>query len=144
MDETAMRAASTLQREGIPVTAGQQTGSARLRRIEDSLAPSTEQLEGFSSAALRTIGSNATRASDDVLDAANQRIGEVFNDVTRNMTVDVQPFRVSQVQRAVDAYIDTTTANPARVLTELPQRLANQQSRPNARAMIDLRSTLSN
>ena len=143
MDQTAIRAAETLRREGVPVTAGQQTGSARLRRIEDSLAPSTEQLEGFSSAALRTIGSNATRASDDVLDAANQRIGQVFDDVTRNMTVDVQPFRVSQVQRAVDAYIDTTTANPARVLTELPQRLANQQSRPNARAMIDLRSTLS-
>lgn len=143
MDETAMRAAATLQREGVPVTAGQQTGSARLRRIEDSLAPSTEQLESFSSAALRTIGSDATRASDEVLLAANRRIGDVFNDVTRNMAVDVQPFRVSQVQRAVDAYVDTTTANPARVLVELPQRLANQQSRPNARAMIDLRSTLS-
>lgn len=143
MDQTAIRAAETLRREGVPVTAGQQTGSARLRRIEDSLAPSTEQLESFSSAALRTIGSDATRASDDVLAAANQRIGQVFDDVTRNMTVDVQPFRVSQVQRAVDAYIDTTTANPARVLTELPQRLANQQSQPNARAMINLRSTLS-
>ena len=143
MDQTAIRAAETLRREGVPVTAGQQTGSARLRRIEDSLAPSTEQLEGFSSAVLRTIGSNATRASDDVLDAADQRIGEVFKDVTRNMAVDVQPFRVSQVNRAVDAYINSTTANPARVLTELPQRLASQQSRPNARAMIDLRSTLS-
>jgi hypothetical protein len=142
-DETALRAAATLQREGVPVTAGQQMGSMRLMAAEDALTPSTEQLEAFSQSALRSIGSDATRASSDVLRAANQRIGGVFEDVTRNMNVDVQPFRISQAQRAIDEYVQTTTANPARVLVELPQRLANQQSRPNSRAMLDLRSTLS-
>lgn len=143
MDETAIRAAETLRREGVPVTAGQQTGSARLRAMEDTLSPSTEQLEDFSSAVLRTVGSDATRASDDVLRAANQRIGGVFDDVTRNMTVDVQPFRVSQVRNAIDDYVQTTTANPARVLVDLPDRLANQTSRPNSRQLMSLRSTLS-
>lgn len=144
VDDTAARAAATLRREGVPITAGQETGSIGLRRMEDTLTPSGEQLEDFSRAVLRTIGSDATRASDDVLREAGQRIGGVFDDVTQNINVDVQPFRVSQAQRVVDDYLQTTTANPARLLSELPERLSTLQTTPNSRAIMSLRSSLSN
>jgi hypothetical protein len=103
-DDTARRAAETLSREGVPVTAGQQAQSTTLMGLEDALAPSPEQLEDFSRAVLRTIGAEGSRASDDVLDAARRRIGGVFDDVTQNLQVNVQPYRASQLQTIADEY----------------------------------------
>lgn len=104
MDDTALRAAETLRTQGVPVTAGQQTDSQTIRAIEGTLAPTTDQLEDFSRAALRTIGAEGSRASDDVLNAARTRIGGVFDDVTRNLDVDVQPYRARQLRDIASEY----------------------------------------
>lgn len=145
MDDTAMRAAETLSRQGVPVTAGQQTGSQTIRALEDTLAPSPEQLEAFSRAALRTIGAEGSRASDDVLRAARSRIGGVFDDVTQNLTVDAQPFRVAQIQRAADTYRQLApTANQAPIIDDIASALSNPANPPSARQIMTWRSRLSN
>lgn len=145
MDDTAMRAAETLSRQGVPVTAGQQTGSQAIRALEDTLAPSPEQLEAFSRAALRTIGAEGSRASDDVLRAARSRIGGVFDDVTQNLTVDAQPFRVAQIQRAADTYRQLApTANQAPIIDDIASALSNPANPPSARQIMTWRSRLSN
>lgn len=138
-----VQAAETLRQAGVPVTAGQQSGSRALRVLEDTAAPSEEQLEALTQAALRTIGSNATRATDDVLNTARTRIGGVFDDVTQNLTVDVQPFRVAQVQRAADTYRQLApTANQAPVIDDIATALSGATP-PSARQLMTWRSRLS-
>lgn len=138
-----VQAAETLRQAGVPVTAGQQSGSRALRVLEDTAAPSEEQLEALTQAALRTIGSNATRATDDVLNTARTRIGGVFDDVTQNLTVDVQPFRVAQVQRAADTYRQLApTANQAPVIDDIATALSGATT-PSARQLMTWRSRLS-
>lgn len=138
-----VQAAETLRQAGVPVTAGQQSGSRALRVLEDTAAPSEEQLEALTQAALRTIGSNATRATDDVLNTARTRIGSVFDDVTQNLTVDVQPFRVAQVQRAADTYRQLApTANQAPVIDDIATALSGATT-PSARQLMTWRSRLS-
>jgi len=138
-----MRAAETLRQADVPVSAGQQAGAGGLRMIEGTGRPTPEQVEGLTAAALRSIGSSATSATDDVLRAERGRIGGVFGDFARTVTPDVQPFRVNQIQRVVDAYVDTTTANPARAIVSLPERLSRSTNPPTAKQLQEWRSSLS-
>ena len=97
-------AAETLRQADVPITAGQQSGSGILRRLEGAEAPSEEQLEALTRAALRTIGAEGTRATDDVLNAASNRIGGVFDDVTQNLSVQVDPQRINDFATAASTY----------------------------------------
>jgi hypothetical protein len=142
MDDTAMRASETLRAQGVPVTAGQQTGSQRLRSIEGTLAPTDEQLEAFSQAALRTIGAEGTRASDDVLNAARSQIGGVFDDVTRNLNVDVQPYRARQLREVATEYRSIAADTAVSPLIEnIAESVASAQ--PSARQIMTWRTRLS-
>src|SRR5690606_5275051 len=70
-------AAQTLRAEGVPVTAGQQSGNRVLRTIESEIGPRgvyNQQQEAFTSAALRRAGINANRASPEVIDDAFRAI----------------------------------------------------------------------
>ena len=137
-------AAETLRQAGVPVTAGQQTGSGLLRRLEDTAAPSDEQLEALTQAALRTIGSDATRVTDDVLNAARNRIGGTFDDVTSNLSVDVQPFRVAQAQRAAQTYRELApTAAQAPIIDNIVSAIAAPNAQISANQLMTWRSRLS-
>lgn len=137
-------AAETLRAAGVPVTAGQQTGSGLLRRIEDTAAPSEEQLEALTRAALRTIGSEGDRVTSDVLNAARSRIGRVFDDVTQNLTVDVQPFRVSQLQAAANTYRSLApTSAQAPIIDDIVNAVANPNAQTSPRQLMTWRSRLS-
>lgn len=81
--------AQTLEYAGVPLTAGQRTGSTTVMAAEDALQPSEQQLESFTKAVMRSIGSNADTASAQALDEAATRIGSVFDDVARG--VDATP-----------------------------------------------------
>lgn len=81
--------AQTLEDAGVPLTAGQRTGSTTVMAAEDALQPSEQQLESFTKAVMRSIGSNADTASAQALDEAATRIGSVFDDVARG--VDATP-----------------------------------------------------
>jgi hypothetical protein len=84
----------TLQNEGVPLTAGQTSGSKPLQWMESALgdAPGAgsrsarmmeNQGEAFTAAALRRAGVNANRATPEVMDDAFRRIGGDFEGVAR-------------------------------------------------------------
>jgi hypothetical protein len=137
-------AAETLREAGVPVTAGQQAGSGILRRIEGTGQPSGEQLEALTQAALRSIGSDASRVTDDVLNAARNRIGGVFDDVTQNLVVTVDPSEVAALQQAAATYrqLAPTTAQ-APIIDNIVDAVSNPNIQPTADQLMTWRSSLS-
>lgn len=77
-------AAKVLQSEGVPLTAGQKSGSRALRYTESEIGgASAEKLmekqgEKFTSAVLKKVGENADRATPEVMNRAFDRIGNGF------------------------------------------------------------------
>lgn len=92
------RLAAEAQRLGIPLTAAQRTGSRPLQSLESAFStlPMTagaqqaikaRQQSAFNREALRHIGVTGDEATDDVLDAARQRIGGTIETLARQTTV---------------------------------------------------------
>lgn len=84
--------ADVLRNAGVPLDAAQQSGSAMLGRIRSALsdnpftaggetAKRVTQQSAFNNAILNTIGASGEAATPDVMSAAKNRIGQVFNDV---------------------------------------------------------------
>lgn len=80
-----------LKREGVEVTAGQATGSQKLRYAESEIGGQAaqdiaeRQGEQFTKAALKRAGIDAERATPEVIDNAFNRIGSQFDTLaTRN------------------------------------------------------------
>ena len=80
-DDEAVRMANILRSEGVQPTAGQIMESGQLRRAEGMIEPSTRQLEDFTTAAMRSIGSDANRATAQTLAAAQNRIVGQMDDI---------------------------------------------------------------
>lgn len=82
-DEARLAAAKFLEEKGIPVTAGQKVGSDSLRRKEalsDKFGNfKNDQVEAFTAAAMKEIGSSMPRATPDALIEAQARIGGKMN-----------------------------------------------------------------
>lgn len=102
-------AAKLLGREGVPVTAGQKSGSRALRYAESEIGGSAaenlmeKQGEKFTSAVLRRVGENADRATPEVMDRAFGRIGRTFDNLAaRNAMVPDQQVAADLAQVAVD------------------------------------------
>ena len=103
------KAATVLAAEGIPMTAGQKTGSRPLMYAESELGGGAagkvleDQAEKFTSAALRRVGENATKATPEVMDRAFKRIGKNFDDLAaRNAMIPDQKIAADLTQIAVD------------------------------------------
>jgi hypothetical protein len=90
--------AETLRNEGIPLTAGQTSGSKPLQWMESALGDTPgsggpaarvmeNQGEAFTAAALRRAGIDANRATPDVIDNAFTRIGNAFEGVGQRNNV---------------------------------------------------------
>lgn len=98
VDPQRTQQAATLAAEGVPVTAGQVSGSKPLRYAE-SVAVDTpfaggragavmdQQAERFTQAALRRAGINAPRAEPQVINAAFDRIGATFDNAASSIQV---------------------------------------------------------
>lgn len=102
-------AAQVLAREGVPVTAGQKTGSKMVRMSESEIGGTVAedifdtQREAFTQAALRRVGENATRATPDVVDNAFSRIGKEFDTLAaRNAMIPDPKVAVDLTNIAVD------------------------------------------
>lgn len=94
-------AVDVFQREGIPMSAGQRTGSKALRYSESFLgdAPlsggqatraAEAQGEAFTDAAMRRIGAEG-RATPENLSAARDRIGGTFNELSGRNALQADP-----------------------------------------------------
>ena len=96
--------AATLDAEGVPLTAGQRTGSKALQYAESvsadtplgggkAAAMQEEQRSAFTSAALKRAGIDAERATPEVMAGGRNRLNQQFDDLaSRNTLVMDQPF----------------------------------------------------
>lgn len=85
-------AVKTLAQEGVPVTAGQRTGSNTLRYAESELGGSKaasameKQAEAFTDAAMRRAGGSG-RATADNMAALSNKLGQAFDDISARNTL---------------------------------------------------------
>lgn len=107
-DPERLKLAKVLDDFGVPISAGQRVGNEALRRKEGLTGAGArlvgDQQEAFTSAALKTAGINAKRATPEVLDEAATRIGAVFDDVTRGLDVVPDGAAITKLAGAVNEY----------------------------------------
>jgi hypothetical protein len=90
-DDARLAAAKTLEEKGVSVTAGQKVGSEALRRKEAMTSQGEvvrdKQLEEFTAAAMKEIGSTSKRATADALQEAQARIGGQINSALQGVSL---------------------------------------------------------
>lgn len=118
-------AVQTLEREGVDaITAGQRTGSQRLRQVEDAtslfpggggraLAMQEQAAEQFTRAALRRAGVNANRADGPTINQAFVDLGNLFNQLAARNDMVQSRGLVNGLNRILADY-NNVTAGPFR------------------------------
>ena len=111
IDERRLAAADVLRAEGVPITAGQLSGSKGVRNMEATIgAPYASdimeaQKDAFTQAAMRRTGMpNARNSGPEDITAARDMIGVRFENIAKNN--EIQPGDM-QIARDVNAVIDT-------------------------------------
>lgn len=115
------RLLGVMDAEGVPLTAGQRTGNAKLGYLESELGGGQarnimdQQGEQFTAAALRRVGSNENRASPPVMRDAIDRIGNEFDTLAQRNNLPPDPQIATDVANAVTEYTNLVpaTAQPA-------------------------------
>jgi hypothetical protein len=115
------------EREGIPVTAGQATGSRFLKNIESRLeqlpltgarqrAIREGQEEAFTRAAMRRTGTAASDTSPDTLNAIRGRLGAEFENISNRNTLNVTPELENRLAQIEDSlrFIPAELAGPVK------------------------------
>lgn len=109
----------TLQNEGVDLTAGQATGSARLKALESELGGNTAQTfmenqgEQFTRAALNRIGVSAPRATPEVLDTAYRNIGSEFDRLSAGTVAPIDQQFVTDINSTIANYNNLLERNAA-------------------------------
>jgi hypothetical protein len=90
-DEARLAAAKALEQKGVSVTAGQKVGSEALQRKEMLTGKGQEmrsgQIEEFTAAVMKDIGSTSPKATADALQEAQSRIGGQINEATSGVKI---------------------------------------------------------
>lgn len=122
-------ALAVLEREGVPVSAGQQSGNKALQYAESFLGDSLgaggrasrameAQGEAFTDAAMRRVGAGG-RATPDNLAAVRDRLGQEFNDLsTRNAVQGDRQF-AQELGLSLREYDRVLPAEQRRIVGEL-------------------------
>lgn len=111
-DPARAAAAGMLGREGVELTAGQQTGNKGLQYAESELGGGTaqgmteRQAEQFTSAALNRAGIRANRASPEVMDNAFTTIGAQFDDLAQRSSMPLDRELGQELSDAINDYRD--------------------------------------
>lgn len=114
-----MAVLQSLKNEGVDLTAGQATGSARLKALESELGGNTAQTfmenqgEQFTKAALSRIGTTAPRATPEVLDSAYKAIGSEFDRLASGTRMPLDAPLVQDLQATARNYNDLLEGNAA-------------------------------
>jgi hypothetical protein len=99
LSQIGKEAVEYLRKAGIPMDAAQTTGSALLSRVKAALNdnPLTagaesvftgKQKEAYTKAVAKTMGSDANAITPDVINKAKSRIGQVYDDVVENVSIN--------------------------------------------------------
>jgi hypothetical protein len=151
-DPARVKASSILAKEGVPVTAGQKTGSRALKYAESELgggkaaALMEDQAEKFTGAAMRKAGEPAGRATPEAIDKMFTRIGDGFDALSvRNAIVPDQQLAGDLTQAAVDysSLVAPTNRIPKIEKTINDVMTLLQQGRMDGRVYKTLRTELS-
>lgn len=122
-------ALAVLEREGVPVSAGQRSGNKALQYAESFLgdAPFSggqatraveAQGEAFTDAAMRRVGAGG-RASSDNIAAVRTRIGQEFTDLAARNTVQADRQMGQELGLALREYDRVLPAEQRRIVGEL-------------------------
>ncbi|WP_181173764.1 hypothetical protein [Mesorhizobium sp. B2-3-12] len=102
-------AVDVLAREGVPVTAGQRTGSNALRYAESELGGSKaanmaeKQGEAFTDAAMRKAGGSG-RATPDNMAALRDTLGQEFESISQRNTLTADPQLGNDIGTTLNRY----------------------------------------
>ncbi|HEY8343318.1 MAG TPA: hypothetical protein VIK75_10070 [Calditerricola sp.] len=113
MSPERVAAAETLRREGVPLTAGQITGSRGLRFAESELGGNRaadlmgKQEDAFTAAVLRRAGIDSNRATPEVIDEAFRSIGRQFDDLAANSQIVPDQEMAVGLRDVLDSYTQT-------------------------------------
>lgn len=126
---------------GIRPTAGQVTGAPFLRRIEGTVEALPRQADEVTTAAMRSIGSNASRATPVALREARNRIGQAMDDALQGVSIRPDAGMAQAAENVAERYMEMAPAVAAvpRVRT-IVNNIVEAATDPNA-PTIDL-STL--
>lgn len=116
--------ANRLEEAGVTgITAGQAKGAQPLMRAEGMLQPTTQQLDDFTAATMRQIGSDAKLATPDNLRAVEQSIVKQMDDAVAGVAVVPN---TQNARQAVSVAIDYSQRVPAGQLTPRIRGIANE------------------
>lgn len=121
-DETA-RMANVVREAGVDVSTGQGIGSPALMRMEGRLAATEQQLEDFTAATMKMLGSSAKVATPTNLAATQKAIVDQMDSAVRGVTIIPN---ASQAQAAVDVAANYVARVPAAQLTPRIRGIANE------------------
>lgn len=117
-------AANLLQQEGVPLTAGQKTGSKWLQYRESELGGARaadfmdNQAEAFTDAAMRRAGGSG-RATSDNMAAMADRLGKGFEDVAARNTLKVDSGILRDMNAAANDYARVLPADQKQIFGSL-------------------------
>lgn len=124
-------AADFLTQEGVPLTAGQRTGSKGLRYAESELGGGKvadlmdQQAEAFTEAAMRRAGGSG-RATSDNMTAMASRLGQGFDDISARNTLRIDQGVVSDMNAAAQEYARVLPADQKSIFLELGNDIAER------------------
>lgn len=119
IDAQRAKAVATLQNEGIPLTAGQKTGSKPLQWAESALsdvplaggkakAIQEAQGEALTAAALKRAGTTANRATPEVLEETYKRIGGDFDRLAAGANARIDQQFANDLGKITTDYVHLT------------------------------------
>lgn len=138
---------------GIPLHLSQVTDSRFLKGMTSVLnnlpftgaaRRSRQQQEAFNRAVSRTFGEDAPQITDDVLGAARQRLGQVYDNVFARNEVTLTPADIRRMASIESAAMRDLTADNAQVVRNQLQRILDdfQSGAVDGRKYQDLRGAL--
>lgn len=101
-----------LTKEGVPLTAGQKTGSKMLRYMESELGGGAAQdmmdTQGgaFTKAAMSRVGSTADSATPEAMDQALKSVGDKFDTLSARNSITPDPQLVTGMRDILKEYTD--------------------------------------
>lgn len=132
-DAEDAKMAETLMRSGVRPTVGQTTGSDLMRRLEGTLDVLPTQADDVTAAAMRTTGSNATRATPDALRQASDDIVRVMNDAVDGVSFRPSGRMAQQADDVVQDYLRSTAqGNIVPDVRNIADEIADAATSPTA------------
>lgn len=126
-----LAAAKVLRNEGVHPTAGQLTGSTRLKYMESEMGGNKaaqmmdDQAEAFTSAAMRKAGASG-RASPENMTALNQRLAQGFDDISARNTVKFDQGIANDIGGTMREYTKVLPTEQRKIVGDLAQDIVDR------------------